>query len=227
VTRPAAVVFDMDGVLIDSETVWNDARRELVERSGGRWRDGAQRAMMGMSSVEWSRYMHDDLGVPMPAEEISAAVVAELERRYRERLPLIDGAREAVERTAEHWPLALASSANRPVIELALREAGLRDRFAATVSSEEVPRGKPEPDVYLEAARRIGVDPAACVAVEDSSNGLRSAAAARMGVIAVPNREFPPDDDALTLADVTLDAIGDLEPEDVEEALSRRASRAG
>jgi HAD superfamily hydrolase (TIGR01509 family) len=223
VTQPAAVVFDMDGVLIDSETVWNDARRELVERSGGRWRDDAQRAMMGMSSVEWSRYMHDELGVPMSSEEISAAVVAELERRYDERLPLIDGAREAVVRAAALWPLALASSANRPVIELALREAGLAACFAATISSEEVPRGKPAPDVYLEAARRLGVDSAACVAVEDSSNGLRSAAAARMGVIAIPNREFPPDDDALALANVTLDSIGDLEPEDVEEALSRRA----
>jgi HAD superfamily hydrolase (TIGR01509 family) len=223
VTQPAAVVFDMDGVLIDSETVWNDARRELVERNGGRWRDEAQRAMMGMSSVEWSRYMQDELGVPMSSEEISAAVVEELERRYRERLPLIDGAREAVVRAAAHWPLALASSANRPVIELALREAGLAACFAATVSSEEVPRGKPAPDVYLEAARRLGVDPAACVAVEDSSNGLRSAAAARMGVIAVPNREFPPADDALALAALTLDSIGDLEPEDVEEALSRRA----
>jgi HAD superfamily hydrolase (TIGR01509 family) len=223
VTPPAAVVFDLDGVLIDSESVWNDARRELVERSGGRWRADAQRAMMGMSSVEWSSYLHDELGVPLSSEEISAAVVAELERRYRERLPLVDGAREAVVRVAARWPLALASSANRPVIELALHEAGLADRFAATVSSEEVPRGKPAPDVYLEAARRLDVDPAACVAVEDSSNGLRSAAAARMGVIAVPNREFPPDDDALALATLTLDAVGDLEPEDVEEALSRRA----
>jgi HAD superfamily hydrolase (TIGR01509 family) len=223
VTQPAAVVFDMDGVLLDSETVWNDARRELVERSGGRWRDDAQRAMMGMSSVEWAGYMHDELGVPAPAEEISAAVVAELERRYREALPLIDGARDAVVRTAARWQLGLASSANRPVIELALREAELIDCFAATVSSEEVARGKPAPDVYLDVARRLGADPEACVAVEDSSNGLRSAAAAGMGVIAVPNREFPPDDDAVALADVRLDSIGDLVPEDVEEALSRRA----
>jgi HAD superfamily hydrolase (TIGR01509 family) len=218
VTQPAAVVFDMDGVLIDSETVWNDARRELVERSGGRWRDDAQRAMMGMSSVEWSRYMHDELGVPMSSEEISAAVVAELERRYRERLPLIDGAREAVVRTAAQWPLALASSANRPVIELALREAGLADRFAATVSSEEVPRGKPAPDVYLEAARRLGVHADRCVAIEDSTNGIRSADAAGMGVVAIPRPDYPAEKRALARAKVVLDSLAELTPRVVERA---------
>ena len=177
-SSPAAVIFDLDGVLIDSEVVWNDARRELVQASGGTWRDDAQRAMMGMSSVEWSRYIAEELGVPMSPEAISAAVVERLRRRYRERLPLLPGAREAVISLASRWPLAIASSANREIIALVLRLAGLTECFRAVVSSEEVARGKPAPDVYLEAARRISVEPASCAVVEDSTNGIRAAAAA-------------------------------------------------
>jgi HAD superfamily hydrolase (TIGR01509 family) len=208
-----AVVFDLDGVLVDSESVWNDARRELTEESGGTWRDDAQQAMMGMSSVEWSRYMHDTLGVSMPPEEISGQVVAKLEDAYRERLPLIPGARDAVLTLADRWPLGLASSANPPIIELVLSEAGLAHCFHVTLSSEEVPRGKPAPDVYLEAARRLHVDPAICAAVEDSSNGLRSAHAAGMKVVAIPNADFPPAPDALALADVVLGSIEELDGE--------------
>jgi HAD superfamily hydrolase (TIGR01509 family) len=212
----AAVVFDLDGVLIDSEAVWNSARRELVEERGGRWLADAQTAMMGMSSLEWSRYIHEELGVGMAAEEISAAVVARLERRYRERLPLIPGARDAVASLAGRWPLSLASSANRPLIDLVLALAGMADSFAATVSSEEVARGKPAPDVYLEAARRLEVEPAECAAVEDSTNGLRAAAAAGMGVIALPNSEFPPASEALALADAVIGSLAELRPELIE-----------
>jgi HAD superfamily hydrolase (TIGR01509 family) len=209
---PAAVILDLDGVLIDSEAVWDEARRELAERSGGTWRPDSQRAMMGMSSTEWSRYMHEELGVPMSAAEISAAVIADLERRYREGVPMIPGAREAVIALAGRWPLGLASSANRPIIDLVLREADLARYFQATVSSEEVARGKPAPDVYLEAAAGLSVDPADCAAVEDSANGLRAAAAAGMRVVAIPNREFPPDPEALALADLELGSIEELTP---------------
>jgi HAD superfamily hydrolase (TIGR01509 family) len=207
----AAVIFDLDGVLVDSEAVWDEARRALVAERGGTWRDEATRAMMGMSSLEWSRYVREELGVAMEPEAISAAVVAELERRYRTRLPLIDGARDAVERLAADWPLGLASSSNREIIDLVLDESGLADRFAATVSSEEVGAGKPAPDVYLEAARRLGVEPQRSAAVEDSSNGLRSAATAGMKLIAIPHAAFPPDSDALALADVVLDSIAALD----------------
>jgi HAD superfamily hydrolase (TIGR01509 family) len=207
------VIFDLDGVLVDSEGVWNDARRELTEQSGGTWRADAQRAMMGMSSLEWSRYMHDELGVAMPPDQISDAVVERLQHHYEERLPLIPGARDAVLRLAERWPLALASSANPSIISLVLDRSGLATSFQATVSSEEVPRGKPAPDVYLEAARRLPADPSRCAAVEDSSNGLRSAAAAGMAVVAIPNREFPPAKDALGLADAVLESIEELTPE--------------
>ena len=164
-----AVVFDLDGVLLDTEELWNEARRQITDERGGRWRDDAQRAMMGMSSPEWSRYMHDVLGVPDPPEEISAEVVKRLEALYRERLPLVPGALEAVRRIGERWPLGIASSSNRPLIDLFLELTGTGDYFRAagtemsatrsgadqtlyraTVSSEEVQRGKPAPDVYLE-----------------------------------------------------------------------------
>jgi HAD superfamily hydrolase (TIGR01509 family) len=222
-SEPAAVIFDLDGVLIDSETEWDAARRELTERSGGVWRPDASRAMMGMSSLEWSRYMHEELAVPLEPPEISEAVVQALMDRYREHLPLIEGAPAAVRRLAQRWPLGLASSANRPVIALVLEEAGLEDCFQASVSSEEVPRGKPAPDVYLEAARRVKAEPRRCVAIEDSSNGLRSAKAAGMGVVAIPNRAFPPDQDALALAGVVIRDIGALDPSQIERAYHRLA----
>ena len=210
-----AVVFDLDGVLIDSEAAWNDARQAVANGHGGRWLDDAQREMMGMSSTEWSAYMHDVLGVQLSTDQISAAVVACLEDLYSKHLPLFEGARDTVIALAGVWRLALASSANRPIIERVLNLAGLADEFAVTVSSEEVPRGKPAPDVYLEAARRLAVTPSDCVAVEDSSNGIRSAAAARMTVIAVPNHQFPPSPDALTLAGCVLDSLTQLTPERV------------
>ena len=184
-----AVIFDLDGVLVDSEHVWDAAREELARERGGRWHESAQRDMMGMSSTEWSRYMHETIGVPDPPEEISAEVVRRLERIYREHLPLIEGAAEAVERLAACWPLGVASSSNRPIIDLVLELSGLARFFSVTVSSEEVPRGKPAPDVYLEACRRVGADPARSVALEDSPTGVAAARAAGMLVIGIPSLE--------------------------------------
>ena len=214
----AAVVFDMDGVLTDSEQAWADAREELTHERGGIWPPGTQERMMGMSSTEWSRFMRDELRVPMEPDEISKAVVERLARRFRDHLPLLPHAREAVERLAGRFPLGLASSSNRPIIDLVLEIAGLAGSFRATVSSEEVPRGKPSPDVYLEAARRLEADPSACVAVEDSTNGIRSAHAAGMRVIAVPRPDYPASDEALELASVRLDSLAELTPPVIERA---------
>ena len=211
-----AVVFDLDGVIVDSEHVWDAAREGLARERGGRWHEKAQQDMMGMSSVEWSRYMHERIGIKDPPEKISAAVVRRLETIYREELPLIDGAKEAVTRLAERWPLGLASSSNRPIIELVLDLGGLNRFFRVTVSSEEVPRGKPSPDVYLEAARRLGSDPGETAAIEDSRNGILSARAAGMRVIAIPNGRFPPGEEALAEADVVLRSISELTPAAVE-----------
>jgi HAD superfamily hydrolase (TIGR01509 family) len=210
-----AVVFDLDGVLLDSERLWDEVREALALERGGRWSDRAQAEMMGMSSPEWSRYLHDVVGLREPPDEIAAEVVRRMEGRYRARLPLLPGARDAVERLAERWPLGLASSSNRPLIDLALELGGLERFFRETVSSEEVERGKPAPDVYLEACRRLGVDPAHAAAVEDSRNGIRSAHAAGLRVVAIPNEEFPPDEGSLALADVVLGSLADLTPDAV------------
>jgi HAD superfamily hydrolase (TIGR01509 family) len=211
-----AVVFDLDGVLIDSEERWDAARRAVVAAAGRPYPEEATRAMQGMSAPEWEAYLHDELGVPDPPEAIGRAVVDAMAAGYRAALPLLPDAVEAVRRLAARWPLAVASSANAELIELALTLAGVRECFAATVSSEEVPRGKPAPDVYLEAARRLGVAPERCVAIEDSSNGLRSAAAAGMTVIAVPNRAYPPAADALARAAAVVDGVGAVTPELIE-----------
>jgi HAD superfamily hydrolase (TIGR01509 family) len=211
-----AVVFDLDGVLLDSEQLWDAAREQLAKEQGGRWHDRAQRDMMGMSSREWSRYMHETIGLPEPPDEINREVVERLAAGYRERLPAIEGAREAVERLAARWPLGLASSSNRELIDLALKLLGVSDLFKATVSSEEVARGKPAPDVYLAAARRLGVDPARAAAIEDSQNGILAAKAAGMRVIAIPNRHFPPGEEALREADVVLGSLAELTAEAVE-----------
>jgi HAD superfamily hydrolase (TIGR01509 family) len=208
-----AVVFDMDGVLIESEEVWDAVREAYVHERGGRYDDEIQRAMMGMSSPEWSRYLHDTAGVPDEPEAINAEVVRRMLEAYRARLPLFDGAVDAVRRLAERYPLAVASSSNRPLIDTVLEVAGLQQYFRATVSSEEVPRGKPAPDVYLEAARRLGMAPEHCAAVEDSHSGIRSAKAAGMRVVAIPNPSYPPDADALAQADIVIRSLDELMPE--------------
>jgi HAD superfamily hydrolase (TIGR01509 family) len=208
-----AVVFDLDGVIVDSEQVWDDVRERLAKERGGRWHEGAQAAMMGMSSPEWSAYMHDEIGLSESPEEINEEVVRRMLARYGDELPLIDGAVEAVQRLADVFPLAVASSSNRPLIETVLREARIDDRFDAVVSSEEVAAGKPAPDVYLEAARRLGVEPTHAAAIEDSSNGIRAAHAAGMRVIAVPNTHYPPSEDAVALAAAVAASPAELTPE--------------
>ena len=220
-TAVDAVVFDLDGVLVDSEAIWDELRREVAAEAGRTWPDDATRAMQGMSTPEWSKYLHDVVGIPEPPEQIARTVIDRITTRYRERLPLIDGAVEAVTRLADHWPLGLASSSPTILIRTVLDASGLAPAFQVAVSTEEVPAGKPAPDVYLTVASRLGVRPDHAVAIEDSSNGLRAAAAAGLAVIAVPHAAFPPAPDALALAAVQLTNISELTPEVVRVAASR------
>ena len=213
-----AVVLDLDGLLLESEQVWDAAKRRLVRERGGHWTDQASQRMLGMSSPEWAAYMRDGLGVPLTVDDISAEVVRIMAELYARQLPILPGAAEAVGRLAEHWPLGLASSSNREVIDLVLERTDWSGQFAAAVSSEEVPRGKPAPDVYLKAARRLGGAPERCVAIEDSAPGIHSAAEAGLAVIAVPNAAYPPGPDALERAAVVLDSLHDLTPTVVEAA---------
>ena len=206
----AAIMFDLDGVIVDTEQVWDEVREELVADWGGRYSRDAQQAMMGMSSGEWSRFMHDSLGLEQSPREINDEVVRRMLERYRRALPLIEGAVDVVRDLSRSFPLAVASSSNRSLIDTVLETAGIAGCFSATVSSEEVERGKPSPDVYLEAARRLSVVPQDCVAVEDSANGIRAAAAAGMRVIAFPNLHFPPGSDALDLAAEVIGSLADL-----------------
>jgi HAD superfamily hydrolase (TIGR01509 family) len=210
-----AVVFDLDGVLIDSEPVWEEVRRGLVAERGGHWAPDAQRRLMGMSTQEWAGYLSEDLGVGLPPDEVAALVVERMAARYRERIPFLPGAVDAVHRLAARWPLALASSAPAMLIEAVLQAAGLRSYFKVTMSTEQVPHGKPAPDIYVTVTARLGVAPPSCAAVEDSSNGLRSAAAAGLHVIAIPHPKYPPDPDALALASLVLSDLDGLTPDAV------------
>jgi HAD superfamily hydrolase (TIGR01509 family) len=207
-----AVVFDLDGVLVDSDHIWHEVREGLAHERGGTWTEQSEVAMSGMSSTEWSRYMHEVVGISDSPAAINGEVVSRMRTRYAEELPLIDGAVDAVLRLAGSFRLAVASSANRELIEAVIAEAGLTRSFDVSVSSEEVARGKPSPDVFLEAASRLGAAPSSCAAIEDSANGIRAAHAAGMRVIAIPNRRYPPAGDAVALADVTLDSIAALTP---------------
>jgi len=212
-TRVAAVVFDLDGVLIDSEPVWEAVRRDFVLACGGRWPPDAQTRMMGMSTREWSSYVSRELGVGLSPEKAAAAVTSGIRERYARQLPLIDGAAEAVRRLATVWPLGLASSSPRELIDVVLDRAGLRPFFKVVLSTEEVQRGKPAPDVYLEATRRLSVNPQQAVAIEDSTNGIRAAVAAGLRVIAIPRPQYPPHPDALASAAHVLPSLATLTPE--------------
>lgn len=212
----AAVVFDLDGVLIDSEPVWEEVRRAVVAEHGGHWLPDSQQRLMGMSTSEWAEYLSEELSVQLPPSKVAEVVVARVAQRYAHRLPLMAGAVEAVQRTASRWPLGLASSSPPQLISLVLDRSGMAQFFSATVSTEEVDRGKPAPDVYLEATRRLFKEPQDCVAVEDSSNGIRSAVRAGLVVIAIPHPRYPPDPDAVISARAVLPNLRALTAEVVE-----------
>jgi HAD superfamily hydrolase (TIGR01509 family) len=205
-----AAIFDLDGVLIDSEPVWEQVRRGYVAEAGGQWQPDSQQRLMGMSTAEWARYLSVDLGVGRPPEVVAAEVIDRMARRYEQELPVLPGAVEAVRRLGDQWPLGLASSSPTRLIQTVLEATNLAHRFVVTMSTEEVPRGKPAPDVYLAVAGKLGVAPGTCVAIEDSSNGLRAAHAAGMRVVAVPHPVYPPQPDALALADLVVAELDDL-----------------
>ncbi len=203
-------MFDLDGVIVDSEPVWEQVRRQVVADHGGRWAPDARQRLMGMSTGEWARYLSADLGTALPPETIATLVIERMRARLSEHLPLIPGAVDAVRRLAACWPLGLASSSPPALIDTALDHAGLRQYFAVALSTEQVSRGKPAPDVYLAVADRLGRRPDRCAAVEDSTNGLLSAAAAGLQPIAVPRPGYPPDPVALHAAKLVLTGIGEL-----------------
>ncbi|WP_216212078.1 HAD family hydrolase [Amycolatopsis aidingensis] len=205
-----AVIFDLDGVLVDSETVWDETRRAVVAEHGGGWTEQASRALQGMSTPEWARYLVAELGTRLTAERAAEVVVDRMARRYAAGPPVLPGAEEVVRAVGERYPVAIASSSPPVLIEAFLAATGLTGLVRVALSSEQAGAGKPEPDVYLQAADRLAVAARDCVAVEDSTNGLRSALAAGMTVVAVPNPHFPPEEAVLARAHSRLRSIREL-----------------
>jgi len=225
--RFEAVIFDLDGVIVDSEIWWDEVRRDYAAARGRTWTADDRVAVMGANSRQWSITMRERLRLDEPPEAIERAIVDGVVARYRrDGAPQIEGAAAAVRRIADRWPVAVASSAHREVINAALAATGLLGVLSLVVSSDEVARGKPEPDVYLEAAGRLSASPARCLVVEDSLNGVRSAKAAGMTVVLVPNRAIPPAPGTAELADVVLDRLSDLDPAAVEPARTPARSEA-
>ena len=212
-----AVLFDLDGVIIDSEPVWEQVRRQVVAEHGGHWAPDAQQRLMGMSTGEWARYLSQDLGVGLPPPAVAAMVIERMQARYRDGVPLMPGAAGAVRRLAARWPLGLASSSPPALIDAVLDGAGLRECFRVTLSTEQVSHGKPAPDIYLAVTGQLGCPPERCAAVEDSTNGLRSAASAGLQVIAVPHPRYPPEPAALHAARLVLTGLDGLTVQAVAE----------
>jgi len=213
-----AVIFDLDGVILDSEPVWEEVRRTYVADHGGRWQPDSQKRLMGMSTSEWAHYLSAELGVDRTPDQVAREVVDQMVQRYAEHVPLIVGANEHVRRLASRWPLGLASSSPTRLIEVALKAAGLTGAFHTALSTETVAKGKPAPDIYLAVAERMGVPPTKTVAIEDSSNGVRSADNAGMHVIAAPHPRYPLDDDAARRAKLTINSLDELTGDAVERA---------
>ena len=212
------VIFDLDGTLIESEQIWRDVRREFVLEHGGGWQDDAQHKMIGMRTAEWSHYIHDHLNVALEPDRIAGEVIQKVVEQLSERVPVLPGANGALERLGSAFRLGLATSAARPVAQTVLEKTGWKRFFPVVVSADEVARGKPAPDVYLRAIELLAANPGQTAAVEDSSNGIRAARAANLPVIAIPNKEFPPDEGALALAARALENLDQLDVQTVRSS---------
>ena len=208
-----AIVFDLDGVLLDSEPVWEEVRRQVVAETGGHWNPDTQSRLMGMSTAEWANFLAADLGVRLPPELIAHTVIERMVARYRDHLPLMHGAAQAVRLLARRWPLGMASSSPPALIEFVLSDPAFGPQFSVAMSTEQVAQGKPAPDIYIAVMQRLGVTPPQCAAVEDSTNGLNSAARAGLHVIAIPHPRYPPDPDAVRAASLVVPDLSGLTPE--------------
>ncbi|MGH7763056.1 MAG: HAD family hydrolase [Candidatus Dormibacteraceae bacterium] len=207
-----AVLFDLDGVLIDSEPVWERVRRDFVERRGGHWSSELQTMMQGVNTATWAAALSQQLGGDDAPAILAEQVIAAMASSYRRVLPRIEGAAAAVRKLSGRFRLGLASGSPRSLIVLALQLTELTERFEVFLSADEVDRGRPSPDPYLELARRLALPPSQCVAVEDSANGLWSAIAAGMRVIAIPRGDHVPDEATLASAAAVLRDISGLTP---------------
>ena len=216
-----AVIFDLDGLLVDSEPVWDEARRAMADEAGTSWTSDDHKAVMGVSTQEWADYMIDRLELERSPQEVIDEVVARMVAMYRSGVPYLPGAIDSVDLATSHYPTALASGSHPTLVEAVMADEALRGKFQVVVTADEVGAGKPAPDVYLVTAGRLGVPPEACVCVEDSGNGILAGVRAGMKVIAVPDPRFPPDAEVLDQADAVLPSLSELSLELLEELGSR------
>jgi HAD superfamily hydrolase (TIGR01509 family) len=206
-----AVIFDMDGLLVDSEPVWFEARQELFARFGKQWTEHDQAGLMGVSTSTWVDYVWKRLEGAMTREEVLETIVGIMAASYeRGDVPLLPGAGDALDYCIPRYRVGLASGSPRVLIDAALTGADWHRCFEVVVSSDECAHGKPAPDVYLEALRRLHVSPERAVVVEDSSAGVRAGKAANVRVVAIPRAYTAPDDPAIELADARIDSLHSL-----------------
>lgn len=205
-----AVIFDMDGLLVDSEPVWDQARRSMADRAGKTWTEDDHKAVMGVSTREWADYMIDRLELSLSPQAVVDEVIERMVEMYRTGIPWFPGALDAVDLAARHFRTALASGSHPTLVEAVTADAAIQGKFEVIVSADEVGAGKPAPDVYLAAAERLGVEPASCVCLEDSGNGILAGVRAGMQVIAVPDSRFPPAQDALARAHLVIPSLAEL-----------------
>lgn len=208
-----AIIFDMDGLLIDSEPCWDEARRIMAATAGVAWNKDDHKAVMGVSTNEWVEYMIKRLALDMPAAEVEETIIATMRDLYNERIPFLPGAEQAVTLAAKSYPLGLASGSPQRLIDTVTGSPSLRDKFRVILSGDQFLHGKPAPDIYLAAARALGVKPEHCVCLEDSGNGILAGANAGMKVIAVPDKRFMPSKEKLKRADVILGSLTEFSHE--------------
>ncbi|MFO7530996.1 MAG: HAD family phosphatase [Candidatus Limnocylindrales bacterium] len=205
-----AVIFDMDGLLVDSEPVWDRARRSMADEAGRPWTADDHKAVMGVSTQEWAEYMIARLALTLTPQEVIDRIIERMVEMYRAGIPWLPGALDAVDLAARHFRTALASGSHPTLVEAVTADAAIQGKFQVIVSADEVGAGKPAPDVYLVAAERLGVEPASCVCLEDSANGILAGVRAGMQVIAVPDPRFPPAQAALDRAHLVLPSLAAL-----------------
>jgi HAD superfamily hydrolase (TIGR01509 family) len=212
-----AIIFDLDGLLVDSEPCWDRARQQLAAEYGQTWTQDDQHSVMGVSTATWANYMIKRLGLDLTQQGVIERIKGIMLTMYHEHIPYLPGAVDAVRLAAQHYPTALASGSERSLIEAVIQDSALRDQFQAVVCTDDLPRGKPAPDVYLEAARRLGVTPELCVCVEDSPNGVLAGKAAGMKVIAVPDERFNPNPEVIRQAEIVLGSLEEFTIELLEK----------
>lgn len=202
-----AIIFDLDGLLVDSEPHWNEARRQMATERGKDWNQDDSKACMGVSTRTWANYMIRRLELDLSPDHVVSRIVGTMQAFYAHQIPYLPGAVEAVDLAARFYPTGLASGSHRSLIDTVLNDTPMRGKFKAVVCSDQVPAGKPASDVYLETARELGVKAVDCVCLEDSVNGILAGRAAGMKVIAVPDHRLPPSQEVLHQADIVLPSL--------------------